>query len=511
MKAKANMSIARAASLALAAALLAAGPIGAQTTFKKYVALGDSLTAGVEGNCLVSRNQLASFPHVLAGQLAIADFQTQTVPEKSLSNPLTGNPCLGAVVAGGTITVGAVSQMGGPPFPNGALARPYDNLGLSGANTSNLVNLKTSNPSGNTANQSAALVLRNFPTGPFEGKSAVDEALLLAPDLVTVWIGNNDVLGAALAGVALDGVTLTSVASFTTNYTAILTALKATGRTVVTLNIPDVTAIAFTTTIPPILVNPATRQPVIVNGSTVPLLGSRALPPGCPTAPCPIPPTTLVTLQASALLAQGFGIPVALGGNGQGLPDGGFTPPATLNPGVLLYADEVTAIQTRTGELNAQIASIGTANGAIPVDIHAFFDNVKVNGYEIGGLTITKAFLTGGIFSADGFHPTNIAYTVVADEIIKVLNAKGAAIPEPDFSKVLFTPNVPTPSGIIETGAGIWGFSLNMAQALQAYFPPVDEDVNVIPITARPPVIPISKDPKKGAPRQTVRIGRLGG
>jgi lysophospholipase L1-like esterase len=496
-------TIARAASLALGAALLATGPIGAQTTFKKYVALGDSITAGVQGNCLVSRNQLTAFPHVLAGQLGITDFQTPTVQEKALSSPLTGNPCLGAVVAGGTITVGAISQMGGPT--NATLARPYDNLGLSGANTSNLVNLKTSNPSGNTANQSAALVLRNFPTGPFEGKSAVDEALLLSPDLVTVWIGNNDVLGAALAGVALDGVTLTSVASFTTDYTAILTALKATGRTIVTLNIPDVTALAFTTTIPPILVNPTTRQPVIVNGSTVPLLGSRALPPGCPTAPCPIPATTLVTLQASTLLAQGFGIPLALGGNGQGLPDGGFTPPVTLNAGVLLYADEVAAIQTRTGELNAQIASIGAANGAIPIDIHAFYDNVKVNGYEIGGLTLTKDFLTGGIFSADGFHPTNIAHVIVADEIIKALNAKGAAIPEPDFSKVLFTGNVPTPSAIIVTGAGPWGYSLDMAQALSSFFPPVAEGVQVAPISARAPVTRPSRPPSTGTTRTVKR------
>lgn len=508
MKTKTNEGIARAASLALGAALLAVGPLSAQTTFKKYVALGDSITAGVQGNCLVSRNQLTSFPHVLAMQIGITDFQTPTVQEKALSNPLTGNPCLGAVISNGAISAGAISQMGGPT--NATLPRPYDNLGLSGANTSDLVNLKVSNPSGNTVNQSAALVLRNFPTGPFEGKSAIDEALLLNPDLVTVWIGNNDVLGAALSGVAIDGVTLTPVASFTANYTAIMTALKTSGRTIVALNIPDVAAVAFTTTIPPVLVNPATRQPVIVNGATVPLLGSRAFPPGCPTAPCPIPANTLVTLQASALLAQGFGIPVALGGNGQGLPDGGFTPPATLNPGVLLYADEVAAIQTRTGELNAQIATIGAANGAILVDVHALFDHIKVNGYFIGGLTVTRDFLSGGLFSGDGFHPTNIGQYIVADEIIKALNAKGSAIPEPNFSNVLFTPNVPTPSGIIETGAGIWGYSLNMAEALQAYFPPVDGITKFVPIVARPPVIPTQGADKKSAPRQTVRLGRLG-
>jgi len=68
----------------------------------------------------------------------------------------------------------------------------------------------------------------------------VDEANLLSPDLVTVWAGPNDVLGAALAGAAIDGVTLTPVAAFEAKYTEIMTGLRATGRTVVALNIPDV-------------------------------------------------------------------------------------------------------------------------------------------------------------------------------------------------------------------------------------------------------------------------------
>ncbi len=53
-------------SLGPAAALLAlaAAPVSAQ--FTHYVALGDSLTAGIQGSCLVERNQEASFPAVVA-------------------------------------------------------------------------------------------------------------------------------------------------------------------------------------------------------------------------------------------------------------------------------------------------------------------------------------------------------------------------------------------------------------------------------------------------------------
>jgi len=58
-------------ALASALALLAAGP--AQAQFDKYVALGDSLTAGFESNCLVQRNQVNSYPAVLARSDAIGE------------------------------------------------------------------------------------------------------------------------------------------------------------------------------------------------------------------------------------------------------------------------------------------------------------------------------------------------------------------------------------------------------------------------------------------------------
>ncbi len=198
--------------LGAALALGLAAPAAAQ--FGKYVALGDSLTAGVEGNCVVERNQRASFPAVIAEQIGIDDFQQPLVQEVPLSSPLTGSPCLGAVfIPPSTITVGAVSQQGAPL--NLSLPRPYDNLGLPGARVRDLVDLRHGNPGGTTVEMSAALVLRNVPGSPFDGTNAVEQANILQPDLVTLWIGNNDVLGAALAGVVVDGVTLTPVAAFT--------------------------------------------------------------------------------------------------------------------------------------------------------------------------------------------------------------------------------------------------------------------------------------------------------
>jgi hypothetical protein len=435
----------RAAVCAAVLTALAVSPLFSQTTFHEYVALGDSLTAAVEGSCLVQRHQNRSYPKIVATQIGISDFQQPLLSERPLSNPLTGPVCLGAIVSGNAITVGAVSQQGVPL--NATLGRPYDNLGIPGANARDLVDLRVANPAGNTANRFAALVLRNFSGGPFEGHSALDEANILNPDLVTVWAGPNDVLGAALSGAAIEGVTLTPIPVFEAKYTQIMIGLASTGRTIIALNIPDVASIPFTTTIPPVLVNPATRQPVLVNGQPVPLLGPRTTP-TCSTAPCPIPSDTLVTLGAASLLAQGIGIPAALGGTGQPLPDGSFSPPATLNPGVLLYSDEVALIRQRAVDLNARIASIAAANGATVLDIHSLFDDLVANGYDVGGgIFVTTSFLSGGVFSADGFHPTNIGYAIVAKEILQHLNSvKGTHFELPNMAEAIFTPDSPVVS-----------------------------------------------------------------
>ena len=233
---------------------LAAAPLSAQ--FTHYVALGDSLTAGVEGGCLVERNQLASFPAVLANALNQTDFQQPLVQELALTNPLVGAPCLGAVLSGNSITVGAISQMG-PPL-NAQLPRPYDNLGIPGANVGDLVTLTHGDPNGgSTAVRFSALVLRNVTGSPFDGLNAVTEANALGPDLITLWAGSNDILSAATAGLFLPGVTATPPNVFETNYAAVLENIAVPGRTIVAGNVPDVTAIPFTTTVPPI---PASRS-----------------------------------------------------------------------------------------------------------------------------------------------------------------------------------------------------------------------------------------------------------
>jgi len=438
-------------AFAATVAVLAAAPLSAQ--FNKFVALGDSLAAGEQSNCIVERFQQRSWVKLVANQLGQSDFQQPLFAEVPATNPLTGYPCLGPVFNGTSISVGIVSEQDGNQ--NSALGRPYDNLGFNGSpHIKDFVDLKTTVPGRSDLDNKAASILRNCEGCPFAGMSAVDQANSLAPDLVGFWGGNNDALDALGAGVAIEGVTLTPVDAFTAKYEQVIEALSAPGRTLVVFNIVDLGAIPFATTIPPVVVDPATRQPVLVGGQPVPLLGpgDAAFPcePVAPDQGCPLPAGTLVTLSASPLLGAGVGIPVALGGTGQPLPHGTFTPPSTLTLGVILYPDDVAAISAHIDGYNGAIAASASANGAVLVDVHSTFDRIADEGFSIGGVTVTKDFLTGGIFSNDGVHPSAIGYGIVADEFIKAVNAAASTdIPRPNFAQILFTPNVPPAAGAI--------------------------------------------------------------
>ena len=430
----------RAFLLATGAALFLLPALSAQTpSFTKYVALGDSYGAGFSAGCLVARNQQFSPPNILAKQLGIADFQQPTV-----SDP--GIPICNGLKSLVPVTFGPISTKTGTPT-NLALARAYDNLSVPGFKIADVSDKLTDG--GGVAD----LILR--------GKgAALNQALSLNPTFVTVSIVGNDILTVGLAGFLLDGVTATPLAAFTAKYNSVAASLKASGRTGVFIGTPDVRLIPLGSTIKPVVTD-ATGTPVLVGGQQVPLLGPGNAKFPCPTgqAACALPAGTLVTLGANApqdklggksLLALGFGIPCAVApqltqGCGKPLPDGSFTPPSTVNPGVLFYPDEVQAIDDRVKAMNAVIQAAATANGFQYFDFYALAQDLEANGRDIGGIHISTSFVTGGMFAyGDAIHMSNIGYSILADELIKFINkAYGTAVAEPDMSVVLFTPDVP--------------------------------------------------------------------
>jgi lysophospholipase L1-like esterase len=385
----------RRALVLFAAAALAAGRADAQTNFNTYVSVGDSLAAGFESNALVETHQNRSVPFLIARQAGVQGFQQPLISEPGIPPELTLVSLVPApLIAPKASTAGAPKNL--------ALARPYNNLAVPGATTVDALTRTTD------AGGLHDVILRGMGT-------QVQQAVALHPTAITLWIGNNDVLGAALRGRAVDGVTLTPTDAFRATYAQIVAALKTTGAFIVAANLPNVTAIPFVTTIRPYVVNSA-GQPVLIAGSRVPLLGPEG----------PLPSNSLVTLAASTLLAQGIGIPAVVGGTGTPLPD-----EVVLNP------SEIAIIQDHVNVNNKSIRDIcGAAN--IPVlDVQAILTELSTTGIHVGGITLTSSFLSGGAFSYDGVHPNDIGYAVLANEFIRVINASGGSLPPVDLGPVL--------------------------------------------------------------------------
>ena len=109
-------------------------------------------------------------------------------------------------------------------FYNVTYPTPYQNLGIPGADTNDLI-YRTGDinnlVAGNADNAMFDLILR---TPDVEGTplTAMVAAIAQQPTFVTVWIGNNDVLGAVLAATPMEGVTMTPVDAFAADYATLI-------------------------------------------------------------------------------------------------------------------------------------------------------------------------------------------------------------------------------------------------------------------------------------------------
>jgi lysophospholipase L1-like esterase len=424
-----NMIRRIAASLALAA--VAVTPLFAargHADFTRYVALGTSYGAGVESNSLVISHQQWSYPAIIARQAGL-----QVGPEciGQATNPLcwqipyVSQPGIGPELELRSISplvIAPKSGTNGSPM-NLNLPKPYNNLAIPGARVHDLLTLTGAQPATNTQTSFAQFILRGLGT-------PVQQALVQHPTFITLEIGGNDVLGAVLAGTPA---ALTPIADFRADYATLLDALiaGAPDAGMVAMSVADVAAVPFASTIPPVLVNPATNQPVIVNGAPVFFvadLGGGNI--------GQLTPGSLVTLGASSLLASGYGIPAALAPAFPNLPNVG----KPLPDAVVLTPAELTAIQTRVNEVNQAIDELAGARNIPVVHLTPLLNRVKA-GVTMAGVTIRTNFITGGFFSYDGFHPSDIGYLFIANEFIKTINdSYDTEIPLASISQ-LFTNN----------------------------------------------------------------------
>lgn len=366
--------------------------------FTTYVSIGDSLTAGFFSASLIQTSQKLSYPAQIAQQAGVTDFQQPLVTEPGIPAVLQ----LKSIVSYPPVITPAAG-LGSPA--NLTLPRFYNNMAVPGESVHSLLTVTTDNGGLHD------LILRK------KGLTQLQEALAQHPTFVTLWIGSNDVLGAVISGRVIEGVTITPLASFQQDFQAVVGAIQSSGAKMAIANIAHVSTIPFANTVSRFIVN-RQGQVVLIGGNPVPLIGPNG----------PLRDGDRVLLSASSELALGNGVPLALGGSGVPLSDA-----------AVLSIEEAKTINDRVDAFNAVIKAAADAAGAAFVDASALQDTVATTGVEVGGIPFTAAFLTGGVFSYDGVHPTAIGYAFVANAFIAAINGKfGGHIPPVNLARVIF-------------------------------------------------------------------------
>ncbi len=399
----------------------------------KFVAIGNSLTAGFQSAGMVETAQVSSYPALIAQQLGKTDFQQPLIAEPGIGSTPGQTPLRlenGALVSD-ALTVNPLTLL-----KNALLSRPYDNLGVPGATLHDVLAATNAATSNSGTNSFFDMVLRN---PNFGNTTQVQQAIMLNPTLIILWIGNNDALGAATAGGDLTK--LTDQGQFTTDYTTLLTEIRSkTHAALILANIPYVTDIPFVNTMDIIF----RTIPALGITSPVPVVVDATFQPvdfdptdGVLYLPLLTAETSVehLTLPALSLYQTGLGVPDSLALAGMGLPAqqasalhlgmiaAGLNPTGQPLPGsVTLTVDEGVAIKAAVEGFNATIATLAQQFQAPVVDMNAALSALNSTGLE--GMSGKFVLLdpANTAFSLDGVHPNDAGYAIVANLFIQTIN-----------------------------------------------------------------------------------------
>ena len=417
---------------ALLLAVVVAVPVFAargSANFSHFVALGDSYGAGFESGSLNANHQPFSWPAIVAKQMgyrlctpadnALADCFAQPL----VSFPGIANELLLQSIAPSAVITAAPGQ--GQPLML-SFARPYNNLSVPGATVGALLAVKGNEPPSAgepTVVSFGRFILRGL-------GSQVEQAVAQHPTFIALWIGGNDYLNTIFSG---DPATLTPTADFKARYELVLDSLiaGAPNAGMVVGNLP-VGVVPYLRLIPPVVINPTTGQPLLVDPVTglpaatgVPLFylaktGQKDAQGNDIVAP--LAPTTLVPLGTRDKLAQGYGLPPLF----KNFPPFSLLPHTgePLSPGDVVTAEEYAAVVARVGEYNAVINAAASARQIPVADVAGLFSRVfSATGEHLGPITVTAAPVSGGFFNLDFFHLTDLGYLLMGNEFIKAINA----------------------------------------------------------------------------------------
>ncbi len=375
--------------------------------FARFVSMGNSITAGFQSGGINDSTQQQSYAVVLARAMR-SPFFVPLMRRPGCPPPFT-NVFTQARVGGATPTTCALRRV--PQIPP-----PYiSNTAVPGAEAIDIyTNLDTA---------SNANALTQFFLGGMTQAQMMERA---QPTFVSVWIGNNDVLGAATSATnAGDSTAITSIANFQARYGALLdTIAAAKPRGVVLIGVANVTGV-----------------PYFTRGSTY--WGIKNTVPGAFPASFTVsancaPSATLIPGARGDTVLVPFPYGAALLGAAQAGAPRNLDCADTVK--AIIVPRELINLVTAVGAYNAYISAQATSRGWAYLDPNGKFATLAADTGQVrqfpyfpkgnAGDTVAVRRPFGRAFSLDGIHPSASAHKLIADTVRIVINAKyGTAIP----------------------------------------------------------------------------------
>jgi lysophospholipase L1-like esterase len=403
----------------------------------KYVAIGNSITAGYADNGLYYKGQQVSYANLLAQQLMLVgggEFKMPYVPETSvgiggsLNAPLKlgyATDCRGItglapvpVAASGDINIFLSSI---------AANGPYNCVGVPGARAIEVIFPGYGNPANGPGLYNPFFT--RYTNDPVNS-SMLSYAAGQNPTFFSLFIGNNDVLGYALSGGTTGAVTPSAGPAgvgFDASIDLTVNTMTANGAQGVIGNVPDITSIPYFTTVP-------------WNGLTLDATSASML-----TAAYAALGITF-TAGANGFIIEDAAAPAGFRQIQQGelvllsvpqdsLKCAGWGSTRPIPDRYVLDASEIAPINAAVAAYNVKLRNVADAKGLAFVDVNAFLGAARTS-IVYNGVEVTTTFVSGGGFSLDGVHLTPRGNALLCNEFIKAINLKyNSTIPQVDATK----------------------------------------------------------------------------
>jgi lysophospholipase L1-like esterase len=394
------------------------GP-GNDIDFSRYVALGDSITAGYADGALYCEGQLNSYAAILAGQLKTAgggDFKQALVDPGSPGVDLQGHARLVLEQEKdrpGSFALTYVSLAGDLEalrVNRYAAEGPYHNIGVPGAKAIAAVAPGFGNPGYGAGNYNPFFA--RMASDPAKA-SMLSDALKIRPTFFTLFIGNNDALAYALSGGtenSMSAVKGAAGAGFEGSLETIVNALTADGAKGIIASLPSIANIPY--------FNAISYNGLVVDDQQAGVLNKK--------------------YQGRFSFARG---------NNPFLVAGRRAEIRQAEPGELILLDlmldknkeaclsgeepipkkytltfgEAAAVEEVIRQYNSVIRSVAEKKGLGFADIHTLVKSASPDR-QYNPSTRQLDYERRGVFSLDGLHPNAFGQALLANEFIRVLN-----------------------------------------------------------------------------------------